>query len=347
MDTDPNQPQSSSYGQQPPPLSQRPPSQDGLPQQPPLYESAPQWGQQPLPPYRQPPHGQPQYGYWPPQPPKKPSSRWPWIILALLAGLLVLGCIGSAIFVTSFALLPCPPPPPHSWSDFKPISFSVGAHPTSVIDNFKPISFSVGAHPRIMIDNGFNTTDVHVGSAKTVILHLTGQNVGSGNLPEIDYDQSKDSNTITVMVNVSLDVTVPSTADVQVQTNTGDIDVTGVSGQMGLETNGGAIKATQDSLSQQSKLHTTSGSITFNGSLDPKGTYLFQSTDGSVAVTLPSSSSFHVDAWTHGSISSTFPEVTIQHLTCSVASASGDVGSPPRARVILQTTASSISLNKQ
>ena len=246
------------------------------------------------------------------------------------------------------------PPPPHPKSVFKPISFSVGAHPTTVTGTFKPISFSVGTHPTIMISNGFAKTDVYVGSAKTVTLNLAGQNVGAGNSSQISYDQSKDSNTITVIVDsldVPLEVTVPSTADVQVQTNTGDIDVTGVSGQMGLETNGGAIKATQDSLSQQSKLHTTSGSITFNGSLDPKGTYLFQSTDGSVAVTLPSSSSFHVDAWTHGSISSTFPdfpEVTIQFFTCSfTASASGDVGSPPRARVILQTTASSISLNKQ
>ncbi len=105
MDHDPNQPQSSSSGQQPPPLDQRPPSQSELPQQPPLYESPPHWGQQPLPQDRQPPYGQPQYGgspiptFWPPQPPKKRSSRWPRIILALLAGLIALSCIGSAIFV--------------------------------------------------------------------------------------------------------------------------------------------------------------------------------------------------------------------------------------------------------
>ena len=46
MDNDPNQPQSSSYGQQPPALSQQPPSQDGLPQQPPLSESLLPRGQQ-------------------------------------------------------------------------------------------------------------------------------------------------------------------------------------------------------------------------------------------------------------------------------------------------------------
>jgi predicted outer membrane repeat protein len=105
MDNDLNQPQSSTYGQQPPPLDQRPSSQDEQPQQPLLDESPPQWGQQPLPQDRQPPYGPPQYGgspiltSWPPQPPKKRSSRWPRIILALLAGLIALSCIGSVIFV--------------------------------------------------------------------------------------------------------------------------------------------------------------------------------------------------------------------------------------------------------
>jgi hypothetical protein len=105
MDNDPNQPQSSSNGQQPPPSSQQPPSQSELPQEPPLYESAPQWGQQPLPQYRQPPDGQSQYGgspippNWSPQPPRKRSLRWLWFTLALVGGLIALCCIGSAIFV--------------------------------------------------------------------------------------------------------------------------------------------------------------------------------------------------------------------------------------------------------
>src|SRR5579864_3821707 len=98
MDNNPNQPQSSSYGQEPP-------SQEELPQEPPLYESPPHWRQQPLPQYQQSPDGQPQYGgspiptNWPPQPPKKRSLLWLWITLAILGGLLALCCI-SAIFVT-------------------------------------------------------------------------------------------------------------------------------------------------------------------------------------------------------------------------------------------------------
>lgn len=105
MNNDTNQLQSSSYGQQQSLLSQPPPLQSEQPQQPPLYESQPQWGQQPPPQYPQPPYGQLPYGvppgpyYWPPQQPKKPSRRWLWITLAIIGGLVAFACIASSIFV--------------------------------------------------------------------------------------------------------------------------------------------------------------------------------------------------------------------------------------------------------
>ncbi len=217
-----------------------------------------------------------------------------------------------------------------------------------------------------MISNAFSNTDIHAGSAKSVTINPTQDNGSFGIAPQINYSQ--DGNTITVTVegpeSVNLDVAVPNNADLQVDTNSGDIDVTGVSGQMSLssttgtinatndslsgqstlESNGGTINATNDSLSGQSKLSTTTGSITFKGSIDPHGTYLFGSTSGSVDVTLPDNSSFHVDA-TAGSISSAFPEVNIQHPGGSGAEAHGDVGSPPRATVTL-SAGDSINLNK-
>ncbi len=116
MDHDPNQPPSSSNGQEPPPLSQQPPSQSELPQESPLYESPPQWGQQPLPQYRQSSDGQPQYGglpiptHWPPQPPKKRSSRWFWITLAVVGGLIAIFVTPSIDpFVRQARLLTCLP----------------------------------------------------------------------------------------------------------------------------------------------------------------------------------------------------------------------------------------------
>src|SRR6266513_481063 len=119
MSYDPNQPPDSGQQPQPPYGQPQPPyGQPGQPQSP--YEQ--QWGQQPPPQYGQPPYGQPQqhpyqqqWGQQPPQdyaptqyvapaygaqpvpgyaPPQQPgrSRRGLWIALAIIVGLIVLGC---------------------------------------------------------------------------------------------------------------------------------------------------------------------------------------------------------------------------------------------------------------
>jgi len=83
------------------------PGGQGQPQQPydqpPTQYNPPQYGP-PQQPYSQPPPGyrQEQYAGAPPgpgyaQPPKKSSLRWLWITLAIIGGILVLGCAGCAI----------------------------------------------------------------------------------------------------------------------------------------------------------------------------------------------------------------------------------------------------------
>ena len=98
MGYDPNHPYGA--GQPPPPYGQP---------QPPYGQPPTQYNPPPLPPdYGQQPYGQapPMYGGAPPmpsygQPQKKSSLRWLWITLAIVGGLLVLGCGGCAI--ASFA----------------------------------------------------------------------------------------------------------------------------------------------------------------------------------------------------------------------------------------------------
>src|SRR5579872_3525151 len=98
MGYDPNQPYGA--GQPPPPYGQP---------QPPYGQPPTQYNPPPLPPdYGQQPYGQapPMYGGAPPMPSygqlqKKSSLRWLWITLAIVGGLLVLGCGGCAI--ASFA----------------------------------------------------------------------------------------------------------------------------------------------------------------------------------------------------------------------------------------------------
>ena len=96
MSYDPNQP----FGQGQPPRPDQP-----FGQPPTQYTPPPEYGQQP---YGQPPpgYGQEQYrgappmpgpGYAPQQAPRKSSLRWLWITLAIIGGIVVLGCGGCAI----------------------------------------------------------------------------------------------------------------------------------------------------------------------------------------------------------------------------------------------------------
>src|SRR5438309_6178190 len=96
MSYDPDQP----FGQ--PPTQYTPPPGYG---QQPYGQPPPGYGQQP---YGQPSpgYGQEQYrgappmpgpGYAPQQAPRKSSLRWLWITLAIIGGIIVLGCAGCAI----------------------------------------------------------------------------------------------------------------------------------------------------------------------------------------------------------------------------------------------------------
>jgi hypothetical protein len=102
MSYDPNQPQPPDSGQQPQPSYGQPPSYYGQPQQPPFEQ---QWGQQPPQDYAPTQNVAPAYGtqsvpgypgYIPPQQPKR-SRRGLWIVLAIIGGLVVLGCAACGI----------------------------------------------------------------------------------------------------------------------------------------------------------------------------------------------------------------------------------------------------------
>jgi hypothetical protein len=173
----------------------------------------------------------------------------------------------------------------------------------------------------------------------------------------VSYSQNTEANTVTVNVertsrfnsfgstSVDFDVTVPSAATLQLKTNTGSIDVTGVSGHMVLVSNTGSIEARDGKLSGTSQLMTNTGSITFNGSIDRSGSYQFITNTGSVDVTLPTESVFHVDASTDtGSINTNFAGVMVQPHQFTGADAHGDVGSSPQATVSLRTNTGSINL---
>lgn len=139
-----------------------------------------------------------------------------------------------------------------------------------------------------------------------------------------------------------LDVTVPSNADVQINATSGDVNVDGVNGnvvvnggsgdvnlqnvqgQVTVGTNSGSINIDHASgslnvtsssgsidlgdanMSGKSQLFSDSGTINVNGTLDPAGAYSITTNSGDINVSLPSDSSFTLDAHTNGTFSTDF-----------------------------------------
>lgn len=266
-------------------------------------------------------------------------SGWPWIIGTLV---LVVFLLASGMFFLMGILGYGLAGDTHNTTGTRP--FAASAHPTLTLRN------DIGA--------------IHVRAASSgneVVIQEARRTNLWGNLNDVhvSYTQDRVANTITVNVDrqvqttfftsvrVDFDITVPSVADLHLKTNTGAIDVSGVSGQLVLSSNTGTVTAHDGTVSGQSALTTNTGSITFNGALASTGTYQFETNTGSVQVTLPRESSFHVDASTDaGSISTTFPGVIVQHTQVVGASIHSDVGSAPQATVTLRTNTGSISLNQ-
>jgi DUF4097 and DUF4098 domain-containing protein YvlB len=220
-------------------------------------------------------------------------------------------------------------------------------------------TYAIAALPTLVLNDNTGTVTIHTGGANSqVSIQATTHYPSFGSAPTVQYSQ--DGNTITATAqnhnsnflsfatdNVDFNVTIPANANLKIHTETGTIDVEGVSGNMSLTTDTGSITANQDALSGQSTLQTATGSITFDGSIASGGNYLFSTDTGSVDVTLPVSSSFHVDATTDtGSIDSDFSEVQVHEHDGTGSDAHGDVGSSPGASLTLKTNTGSIDLHE-
>lgn len=295
------------------------------PEQPPVWTgyapgTPPPWAWQP--------------GAYTPYPPHRPS-RWPWIVLTLfLLFLLISG--GTVVLFGVFGFTG------YASSATETRTFTTSTYPTLVLNN--------------------DTGSIHVRAASSgseITIQATRHGSPWANLNDIQvsYAQNTTTNSVTVNVDrvntasffaalsVDFDVTVPSAAALQLKTNTGSIDVSGVSGQMTLSSNTGSLQVSAGTVKGNTALLTNTGSVTFNGTIAESGTYTFTTNTGSVNVTLPSESVFHVDASTDtGSIDTNFPGVVVQHRQVVGSDAHGDVGSSPQATITLRTSTGSINL---
>jgi Toastrack DUF4097 len=246
----------------------------------------------------------------------------------------------------------------HTWAIFGPTTVTVKAHPTLVINSQR--------YEQIDLP----TISIHAGTDDSKIL-LQVISPGNISLPwnfGIDgFQQNSDSSVIILngdpVGGRKLDVTVPANTDLKVNTNSANIDVTGITGQMTLIANSGAITlthchvtgtsllndntggitVTQSALDGQVTLSNNQGLITFNGSLGSTGTYDLENNQGSIDATLPQNASFHIDVKTNsGSITSDYTGIQGGN-----KEAHADVGNPPRALLSLNTNAGTIALHMQ
>ena len=276
------------------------------------------------------PYGPPSYTYG------RRRSAWPWVVLIVV--LLAAFVTGGALFLASS------------------LGYNFGSTTTTTQH------YTVSANPTIVLNNDTGSIHVRAGaSSSDVTIQATKHTNWWGNASDVNvtYSQDREGNTVTITVvrpnnvntfgstRVDFDLTVPGTAALQLKTNTGSIDVSGVSGQLVLSSNTGSVQASGGTLSGNSQLITNTGSVTFSGSIGQTGTYQFQTNTGSVNVTIPGTSVFHVDASTDtGSINTNFPGVVVVQHQFTGAEAHSDVGSAPQATITMTTISGSVNLNQ-
>ena len=186
----------------------------------------------------------------------------------------------------------------------------------------KPVDYTVNGQATIVINDPDGNVTVTEGQSNTNV-SINNPN----NLP-LTSNQSADGKTINVNAQdngqgpVDLNVVVPQNTSLQLKTDSGDINVNGIEGQMRLISNSGSINTSNDVLSSSTTMTTISGDINFDGTISTGGNYQFNTTSGTVTVALPSSPAFHVVATTNsGSIN--IPGVP---KNSSGTQATGDVG---------------------
>jgi len=288
------------------------------------------------------PGQQPYYGpyYGPPYaPPHRKRLVWPWIVLTVFLVFTFTWLGGLAI---------------------GNVGFNFSGYTNGVTET--PRHFAVSATPTVVINNDIGSIHVRSGGAESIVTIQATKYAGFGgnvNNVQVNYTQESAANTVIVNVNrtanatffsslkVDFEVTVPNNSALEIKTTTGGLDVSGVSGQMSLQSNTGSVDVRDGVLSPGSSLNSNTGSITFNGSISKTGSYRFTTNTGSINVTLPASSVFHLDASTDtGSITSDFPGVDLQHTNFTGATAHSDVGNAPQATITMTTNTGSISLHE-
>lgn len=246
----------------------------------------------------------------------------------------------------------------HTWAIFGPTTITVSPHPTLIINSTR--------YEQVDLP----TVYVHAGTDANKMIFA---NVGPGNIDFLwnfgidGFQQNSDASVIVLngdpVGGRRLDVTVPANTDLKINTNSANITVTSITGQVALtsnsgtitlthcnvlgtsllDDNSGAIKVTQSTLNGQITLNNNSGDITFDSAINPAGTYTMQDNQGAIDATLPQNAAFHVDATSiNGSVTTDYPGLQVQNKGIHA-----DIGNAPRATLLLNSSNGPIALHQQ
>ncbi len=206
-------------------------------------------------------------------------------------------------------------------------------------------SFTISGQPALVIHDDVGVITVHNGGSNNVSVKGTKRLAGSGgDFNNISIKSEQSGNTVNVTATVkhdiantqesaNLDVTLPATANVEVHVDAGGVTINGITGQLVLDTQAAAIDVEGATLKGRSQLTASAGAITFKGTLDPQGKYLFKTDVGKIDVTLPPDSAFALKSSVSlGKVSNDF--------------GSDSVGSGPRAQLEIDTSTGVINVHK-
>ena len=219
--------------------------------------------------------------------------------------------------------------------------------------------FSVNGHPHIVVNNEVGTIHIKANSnANTVTFQTKRQTRRIGkaaNESWVCYEQLDEGNEIRADIervyspstnlpqSIDFNITVPHNADLELNTSVGDIWVTGISGQLSLQSDIGSIYVKEGLLTGNSVLKTNLGSVNFHEAIDPYGSFQLATETGSVNVILPDDTPFELDASTNfGNITTVVPDMKMAYRTSSEVH--GDAGIPPRASLKLSSITGSVSV---
>lgn len=220
---------------------------------------------------------------------------------------------------------------------------------TSVLSKtfvFPQQSLPVSGTPTLVINGPVGNVKIHSGSSNSVVINATEHGDLFSNLStnDVTVAPAPESNDIVVQTedgssmfdhkHIDLDIALPSTSNIRVIIPIGSLDINGISGQMNLQMYVGALHFENGTIEGQSTFKNETGEITFDGAIASHGTYNFEDNTGTINLTLPSNSSFALNASVNpGKLNNDF--------------GSNTVGPQPSSQVYVHTNTGNVNIHKK